>query len=35
MKTRPARLPKSIYIVLVAAFLANVIATYGIIRFSL
>lgn len=33
MKTAPAKLPLSIYIVLIAAFVANIIATCMIIKF--
>ncbi len=33
MKTHPKQLPMSIYVVLISAFLANVVATYLIIKF--
>lgn len=33
MKTHPQKLPMSIYVVLVSAFVANVIATYIIIAY--
>lgn len=33
MKTVPQKLPLSIYIVLMSAFVANVVATYMIIKF--
>jgi hypothetical protein len=33
MKTVPQKLPLSIYIVLISAFVANIIATYMILKF--
>ena len=35
MKTVSQKLPLSIYIVLIAAFAANIVATYLIIRYSI